>query len=169
MARAHALDFGRSRPSSPPTTTPSRADSASPNSHERPHLLHTSTDSVVVVTTASEDIDSANPSVEVKERVRTEPRGFFADQFEVRYPLPPDLAPYSNSLLPSSAYFRTDPTTKRTSPPPDLRFGVRPLDQCMGLSRAQDLVALLRVSDATSRRWTKILSSHYQIQRAAAH
>lgn len=54
---------------------------------ERPHLIQTSTSSIVVTTTAGDANDqnegpTASDSFEGEE-LRTRPRGFFADQFEV--------------------------------------------------------------------------------------
>lgn len=51
----------------------------------RPHIMRTSTSSIVVATTASEDLlDDRHGAFTIEEEaeLRTRPRGFFADQFE---------------------------------------------------------------------------------------
>ncbi len=52
----------------------------------RPHIMRTSTSSIVVATTASEDLlDDPHGAFTIEEEaeLRTRRRGFFADQFEV--------------------------------------------------------------------------------------
>jgi hypothetical protein len=52
-------------------------------------MLKTGTESIVVTTTADVDADGDGIVDDVKEKtkVRKEPRGFFADQFEVPGPI----------------------------------------------------------------------------------
>lgn len=67
LARARAEHFGQAASS-------------------RPHVMRTSTSSVVVTTSAPEDLLDEHHgalTIEEEEELRTKPRGFFADQFEV--------------------------------------------------------------------------------------
>lgn len=83
LARKYATDFGR-HPDPPSMDGAKRGHL--PTSLERPHLLKTATDSVVVSTVADVDADGDGivDDIKEKDRLRAEPRGFFADQFEVR-------------------------------------------------------------------------------------
>lgn len=79
LARERAKAFGKKDASQ---------SNLRPESNERPHLLHTPYSSVVVTTTASDELRESEqtPNVlspEEDEELRMKPRGFFADQFEV--------------------------------------------------------------------------------------
>lgn len=82
LARQYATDFGRHP--DPPSAN-GAANAHLPTFKERPHMLKTATDSVVVSTVADVDADGDGIVDDIKEKdlLRAEPRGFFADQFEV--------------------------------------------------------------------------------------
>lgn len=92
LARKYATDFGRHP--DPPFTT-NHANGHLPTSVERPHMLKTATESIVVSTVADVDADGDGivDDVQEKDRLRAAPRGFFADQFEVR-PKPTSVCPF---------------------------------------------------------------------------
>jgi hypothetical protein len=92
LARQHATQFGLPTPSPPSSsrgTTPTPGGTRHPEEAGRPHLLRTGTPSVVVSTTADVETDvdgdgavDADSAVD-KAALQSQPRGFFADQFEV--------------------------------------------------------------------------------------
>jgi hypothetical protein len=116
LARDYAREFGRPSPES--STASSPAPERLPTDLPRPHLLKTSTQSIVVSTTADVDADGDGIVDDIKEKikVRKEPRGFFADQFEVIVGLAPNGAR-------SELFRRTGPISKRTLQAPGLKSG----------------------------------------------
>jgi hypothetical protein len=83
LARESAINFGRPSPGSSRASTP--PEGKLPTFLPRPNILKTGTESIVVTTTADVDPDGDGMVDTAKEKkaVRSEPRGFFADQFEV--------------------------------------------------------------------------------------
>jgi hypothetical protein len=86
---------------------------------------------------------SSNPSVEA--RLDDLPRGFFADQFEVC------LMPGATEAFLLIIKNRTQATTTRTTPPPDLKYGVKRTAQSMLSSAAQGREGRLLVLATSSR------------------
>jgi cysteine synthase len=72
LAKQRALDFGLHH-------------DGQDGYQDKPHLIPTTSRSVVVTTSASEPLETT--SLRDKEKIEHEPRGFFADQFEVGCPL----------------------------------------------------------------------------------
>lgn len=126
LARQRASHFAQEDP----------LDSSTSNFGSHSHTLHSTPSSVVVTTLSNIDFDKDNWQND--EDFLTKPRGYFADQFEVKRSFYCGiLRPILSHLLRLSILVRTEATMKHISKEQALKFGDKRVGELMPSSLVQ--------------------------------